>query len=196
MVRRMLLCLLPFVLCSAGEPAALSIVVDGSRPNPLVFAPCTAKSVQVRILATSSDTQACLDELEIYGSAGTANLARQEGAKVSASSCLEGHPQHQISHLNDGLYGNGQSWIAASNGEEWVQVDFAEPVAVNRVVFSRDREGKYLDRIPTHLVIRVSPDGTAWQTVCEVRARVTATPRPASFRGIVGSPPPAPRPAR
>ncbi len=173
---------------------AAPAVIDGSRANAIAFPASTVGCVQVRILATGSNTQACLDELEVYGPEGTGNLARGEGVKVTASSCLEGYPQHQIAHLNDGLYGNEHSWIAATNGAEWVQVSFPEPKLVNRIVFSRDREGKYADRVPSHLAVRVSPDGASWQQVAELRAKVTTTPRPGSFRGIVAAPPPAPRP--
>ncbi len=93
--------------------------------------------------------QVCIDELEVYGPELQKNWALASGGAVaSASSCLPGYEIHQIAHLNDGRYGNVHSWIAATTGQEWAQVELPRPVRVDRVVISRDREGKYHDRLP------------------------------------------------
>lgn len=48
-----------------------------------------------------------LDELEVFGREGDANLAlASRGATAHASSVIAGHPIHAIAHLNDGLYSN------------------------------------------------------------------------------------------
>jgi len=142
------------------------------KPNRIAFAPTEARFVRL-VIRGSLQSQPCIDELEIYGPAGDTNLALAgAGAKAAASSCLAGYPIHRIAHLNDGLYGNSHSWIAAGTRNEWAQIEFSKPVSVAALVFTRDREGRYRDRLPAAIEIRVSVDGTNWKTV----ARSSALP--------------------
>jgi len=123
------------------------------------------------LIHESSQGQPCVDELEVYGPDDESNLAlAQRGAKATASSCLPGYAIHQVAHLNDGLYGNDHSWIAAGTRNEWAQIELPRPVSVARVVFSRDREGHYDDRLPALIEIRTSVDGTNWNTVARTSA--------------------------
>ena len=147
------------------------LVIVGSRPNAVAFPPARAKFVRF-VIHASSGGQPCIDELEIYGPDGTRNLAlAKDGAKASASSCLSGYPIHKIAHLNDGLYGNSHSWIAASDGEEWAEIELPQAAEVGKVVFSRDREGKYGDRLPVDFEIRLSLDGKQWTTARTVKSQ-------------------------
>jgi len=148
---------------------ALPLYAAGSfapdKPNRIEFAPSQARFVRL-VIRDSLQSQPCIDELEIYGPGGGKNLAlAAAGAKATASSCLPGYPIHQIAHLNDGLYGNSHSWIAAGTRNEWAQIEFPRVVSVAMVVFSRDREGRYRDRLPASIEIRVSTDGKNWKTV-------------------------------
>ena len=161
---------------------------DPAAPNRISFAPVEARSVRL-LIGAMSGSQACIDELEIYGPECGDNLAlAARGAKATASSCLEGHAIHRIEHLNDGKYGNRQSWIAATSGEEWAQIDLPQAVKVASVVFSRDREGRFRDRMPLNVEVQVSTDGKAWTKVGQIRV-AGAPPAPPSTR-----PHPAPRP--
>jgi len=140
------------------------------KPNRIAFAPTEARFVRL-VICNSLQSQPCIDELEIYGSGGGKNLAlASAGARATASSCLPGYPIHQISHLNDGLYGNSHSWIAAGARNEWAQIEFPKPVSVATLVFTRDREGRYRDRLPASIEIRISTDGTNWKTVARSSA--------------------------
>src|SRR5450756_2053058 len=56
--------------------------------------------------------------------------------------------------------------IAAGASEEWAQIELPMPALVQKVVFSRDREGRYRDRVPARFEIQVSLDGQEWKTVC------------------------------
>jgi hypothetical protein len=137
-------------------------------PDALDFAAQQARFVRVAIHETSGNSQPGIDELEVYGPAGKDNLALAErGAVASASSVLPGYAIHQIKHLNDGRYGNDHSWIAASREREWVQIELPEPAAVGRVVITRDRSGKYRDRMPEVFEVLVSQDGQQWQSVAK-----------------------------
>lgn len=135
------------------------------RPNRIEFPPLEARFVRL-VIPDSLQSQPCLDELEIYGPKSDENLALAgTGAKATASSCLAGYAIHQVAHLNDGLYGNDHSWIAAGTRNEWVQIELPGIMSVARVVFSRDREGHYQDRLPAAVEIRVSLDAVEWETV-------------------------------
>ena len=163
---------LPVALMCAFLSAALAAepTVHSDKPNVVSFPAAEAKFVRFVVRATSG-SQACIDELEIYGADGKRNLALVgDGAKASASSCLPGHAIHKIQHLNDGQYGNSHSWIAASAGAEWAQIELPRAVKVSKVIFSRDRQGQYRDRVPLHFDVMVSTDGKRWKTVRTVKA--------------------------
>jgi len=137
-------------------------------PESLDFAPHPARFVRVAIHETSGNSQPGIDELEIFGPEGKENLALAErGAVASASSVLPGYAIHQIKHLNDGLYGNDHSWIAATSGAEWVQIELPQPADVACVMITRDRSGKYRDRTAAVFEVLVSQDGQQWQSVAK-----------------------------
>ncbi len=143
-------------------------------PEALDFAPQQARLVRIAIHETSGGGQPGIDELEIYGPDGEQNLALAErGSVASASSLLPGYPIHQIEHLNDGRYGNDHSWIAAARDGQWAQIELPEPAEVSRVIITRDRTGRYKDRIAEVLEVLVSQDGQHWQSVAR-RDRTSA----------------------
>lgn len=151
--------------------------IHADRPYTVAFEPRQARFVRI-VIHRSSSGQPCIDELEVYGRDGKANLAlAASGAKAAASSCLPGYAIHQIEHLNDGRYGNPRSWIAAGQSEEWVQIELPAAVEVARVVISRDREGQYHDRVPVAFEIHLSLDGRDWQTVSRVQAKAGVASR-------------------
>ncbi|MCH5373886.1 MAG: discoidin domain-containing protein, partial [Planctomycetes bacterium] len=135
--------------------------------------------------------QPCIDELEVYADECPDNLAlASRGARATASSCLPGYAIHQVAHLNDGRYGNAHSWIAAGTADEWAQIELARPARIAKVVFSRDREGQYRDRMPRTVEVQLSQDGKQWETACRIEAEVPAP------RAVVAYLPPAVLPER
>lgn len=159
----------------ASQAVAEDITIHADKANNIALPAGTARFVRMVIIAGSSG-QPCIDELEVYGPEGKTNLAlASNGAKATASSCLSGYDIHKIAHLNDGQYGNSHSWIAARGSGDWVQIELPRPTTVSRVVFSRDRGGRFHDRLPLHFEIRISMDGKAWKTVRTVKA-VNAPP--------------------
>jgi hypothetical protein len=162
----------------AGGGTAADPVLRPDEPNEVKFEPAEARFVRF-VIHAGAGSEPCLDELEVYGPEGKQNLALAAlGAKASASSCLPGYPIHQIAHLNDGQYGNSHSWIAAGTFGEWAQIEFPQTHRVARVVFSRDREGRYRDRMPAAFEIRLSLDGKQWRRVALVRALAAASGSP------------------
>jgi len=190
-VRVLLVAGLFVAAASAAEPP-----IRADKPNAIAFGAREAKFVRFVIHASSSG-EPCIDELEVYGPGERRNLAlARNGAKATASSCLPGYRQHAIPHLNDGRYGNDYSWIAASAGEEWAQIELPKAARVAKVVFSRDRKREYADRVPVRFEIRLSIDGRQWTTVRKVASRAAAAAvrrRRGGFSGVVPPPPPPPR---
>ena len=157
---------LPVVAEFAEKIARIPAAEARQRTAVIDFPAQTARFIRLAIQKTSGNTEPCLDELEVYGLNGTDNLAlASRGAAASASSLLAGYPIHQVAHLNDGQYGNAHSWIAATPGESWVQIELPQASEVARVIVSRDREGAFQDRIPVEATVMISLDGVTWQTV-------------------------------
>ncbi|MGQ9589778.1 MAG: HzsA-related protein [Planctomycetota bacterium] len=149
----------------ASAPAPAALAFDPRVPNELAFPPVEARYVRI-VIRESAGGEPCIDELEVYGPDGGENLAlASRGARASASSCLAGYAIHKIEHLNDGVYGNSHSWIAAGTRGEWAEIQLPEPALVSSVVFTRDREGVFADRTPRRVEVRVSRDGERWTTV-------------------------------
>lgn len=173
MTRSLVLSLLLAVSAIGGE-----MVVRPDAPNEVAFPPTEARFVRF-IVHSSVHNQPCIDELEIFASEGQENLARAStGAKATASSCLPGYPIHQIPHLNDGRYGNSFSWIAAGATDEWAQIELADKHTIDRVVFSRDRQGQYKDRLAVQFEVLVSLDGEKWTSARAVKAVAAGIPAP------------------
>lgn len=134
-----------------------------SRVTSIDFEAQEARIVRLVILRPHAGAP-CLDELEVYGPDSPTNLAlANRGAVARASSLLPGYAIHAVPHLNDGRYGNDHSWIAATTGEEWAQIELPKLEQVARVVFSRDREGRFSDRQVLEAEVRLSVDGHTWQ---------------------------------
>jgi hypothetical protein len=133
------------------------------------FDPVDAKFVRFTVAATNQ-FEPCVDELEVYvAGPEPRNVAR--GAKPSSSGDYAGNPIHKLEHVNDGRYGNGRSWIC-DKPAGWVALEFPAKTRIDRVVWGRDREGKYQDRLATRYAVEVSEDGSAWHTVASSDDRV------------------------
>ncbi|MDB6174308.1 MAG: two component regulator propeller/histidine kinase domain protein [Chthoniobacteraceae bacterium] len=131
------------------------------RRNVEEFTPVEAKWVRFTILKTNG-LEPCLDELEIYGpDAPSKNLALAEtGTRVRASGTLPEYRIHALPHVNDGLYGNGHSWISDTPRTGWVEFELPAVTRISRVVWSRDREGKFIDRLATEYRIEAARESS------------------------------------
>ena len=168
-------------------PHAEKPLTAKETPKPIVLAAINAKrnedpfpAVRAHFVRFTIEegSQSCLDELEIYGPDSPLNHALSaSGAMATASSLLPGYPIHQIAHLNDGLHGNAHSWISNENGG-WAQIKLSAAQTIDRVIWGRDREGRYQDRLAQQYRIEVSLDGTTWTKVSDASRR-GANPKPA-----------------
>ncbi len=146
-----------------------------SRRNSERIIPTAARFLRFEVGATNSG-EPCIDELEVFtvetGEGQSRNIASTPGTKLTSSGNYQGNPKHQLKHVNDGEHGNSQSWISNESGGGWVQLEFPQKVSVERIVWGRDREGEYSDRLPTEYSIKVSADGHEWQTVASSVDRI------------------------
>src|SRR6266567_372991 len=142
------------------------------RRNVDEFPAVQARFVRFTITKTNRG-EPCLDELEIFtASPEPKNVALASvGARITVSGTLPGYPIHKAEHINDGLYGNGRSWISDENGRGWVVVELPTVEWINRVVWGRDREGKFIDRLATAYRIEVAIEPGAWQVVASSEDR-------------------------
>lgn len=162
---------------SVGEGLGDGAVLRGpvtARFNVERIEPVAARFVRFTILATSGG-EPCLDELEVYE--GDRNVAlASAGTTATASGTLAGHEIHQLAHLNDGRTGNRRSWISHEAGRGWVELALARTARLDRIVWSRDREGDFGDRIPVRYRIDVATEPGEWRLVAGSGDRQPFTP--------------------
>ncbi len=139
-----------------------------ARSNVENFEPRLVRFVRFHIEQTNQG-EACIDELQIFSEGENVALATL-GTKVSSSGDFQ-HPLHKLKHINDGQFGNAHSWIASERKNAWVQVELVEPKVVNHIVWGRDQEQKYADRLVTRYRIEGSVDGSSWQLLCSSKDR-------------------------
>ena len=144
------------------------------RRNVERFAPIKARMIRLTILATTDQTEPCIDELEVFTAAETPrNVALgSSGGKAWASSEYPGSSIHKIAHLNDGQVGNSRSWISRTPGKGTITIEWPRVETIDRVVWGRDREEKYRDRLATHYYLEAAAEPGEWRVVASSLDRV------------------------
>lgn len=110
----------------------------------LHFRPVTTQSVRIRFKMPNVG----LDELEIFGPEDRRkNLAHTlQGTKLSGFPAQGNEGRHPIDRVNDGEFGT-MAWRAStpkgSSERPWLQVDFQQPVTIDRLRMSSNREYFY-----------------------------------------------------
>lgn len=161
-----------------GERPPLS-----ARMNTDRFAPVSAKRVRFTIKATNS-LEPCIDELEVFDTTGTNIALATAGGTVTASGSNVSADRHELRFLNDGRYGNSRSWMSNEKGRGWVVVEFPREHTIDRVVWGRDREEKFTDRLAIDYVIEASTAGGEWRVLADATDRAKFEPgiaKPAIF---------------
>lgn len=136
------------------------------RENVDRFPPITARRVRFTIRATNQ-LEPCLDELEVFDTAGRNVAAASTGAVATASGSIVVADRHDLKYLHDGAYGNARSWLSNEVGGGWAEIELAEDATIERVVWGRDRLGKFTDRLATSYVIEVADATGAWRVVAD-----------------------------
>ncbi len=138
------------------------------------IAPVSARRLRLTILDTNL-LEPCLDELEVFDCNGRNVALATAGTKPSSSGSLITAGVHELGHINDGHYGNGRSWMAATRRDGWVMLEFKEPVTIERIAWGRDRTGRFQDRTATAYRIEVAAgigDDDAWTLVADSTDRL------------------------
>jgi hypothetical protein len=173
------------------EPEARSDSAGGPRRAPVQirrnvdrFAPVDARFVRFTVLATNNKIEPCIDELEIWtaGSSPRNVALANTGAKATASSVYPNSTIHRLEHLNDGQYGNGRSWISSEPGKGWVQIEFPAVERIDRVVWGRDREEKFQDRLAVDYRVEIAVAAGQWRVVASSEDR-----QPFGTKMVVGT---------
>lgn len=154
----------PWRVAGAEQREAVSV-----RGNEESFAPIRARFVRFTIAATNSG-EPCIDELEIFSDGQNVALA-SGGATVTASGTLPGYEIHQLKHVNDGIPGNARSWISSESGRGWVMVELPEVREISGIVWSRDREGRFQDRLATKYQIEAAEQPGLWRVLATEAGR-------------------------
>ncbi|EMB16550.1 DUF1553 domain-containing protein [Rhodopirellula europaea] len=138
------------------------------------FSPQLASSVRMNIQATANGAPASLYEFEAWTVATDEQPARNaalasSGARPSASGFALANQTRHFDNLVDGQTDRRQAfpWVSDKGGPAWLQVDFEEPVMIDRVVWDRGSS------VPVDYTIEVQLSGSAeWQKVATPRNRM------------------------
>lgn len=170
-------------------PDQLTTVASSITPRPAPgaglinvdrFSPVLTQKIRFLIHATNS-IEPCLDELEVFNTAGQNIALVSAGATVKTSGNTIVADRHDPSHLNDGEYGNSRSWMGNQVGKGWVEITFTQPQTIDQAHWSRDRLGKFVDRLPIEYQLQAHLDGQ-WQTIAD------STDRRPNIAGMVKGP--------
>ena len=156
--------------------------VVNARLNEERFAATPAMAVRFTVTATNDGAEPCIDELEVYESgpkAKSRNVAlASAGATATSSGNYQNNPRHKLEHINDGKYGNDRSWISNEPGRGWVQINFQHLTTVNRIVWGRDRQRNFIDRLPTNYKIELLRETGQWTKVASSSDHANSKPKP------------------
>lgn len=177
----------PLADLSAGAAARRDPIHP--RRNVDRFPPIRATRLRFSVQQTSFNRlEPCLDELEVMtpGPAGRNVALASSGAKASASGTYPGSTIHRLEHIYDGRFGNEWSWISNEVGKGWVEIAFARPETIDTVIWGRDRNGSFRDRLPLQYTIEVADESGTWIKVASADDRApwpgeAAAPQPAKL---------------
>ena len=165
-VERLLAGLAPLAKSGTERPAV------NARVNTDRFAPMKTKRVRFTIRATNS-LEPCVDELEVFDASGANVALASAGTTVTSSGDSVAADRHELRFINDGNYGNSRSWMSNERGKGWVVLEFAQERTIDRVVWGRDREGKFTDRLATNYVLEIANASGEWPVVADSSDRAT-----------------------
>jgi hypothetical protein len=147
-----------------------------ARENSDRFPPVKTQRLRFTIKATTN-LEPCIDELEVFNTRGENVALATTGTKRKSSGDIGVAERHELRFLTDGRYGNSRSWLSSAMGQGWVELEFPQEQTIERVVWSRDREGRFTDRIATDYQIEISDAAGTWHTVADASDRQKFDPK-------------------
>ncbi|MCA9159448.1 MAG: PSD1 domain-containing protein, partial [Planctomycetales bacterium] len=138
-----------------SQPGDTPVHVTNAHENTETFEPLEAKFVRFTIHDSNLHPSLgliapCIDEFEIYtDEAESKNIALASlGTKVTASGSVHSE-NHKLEYINDGVYGNSSSWMSSTDGTGWVMFELPQAMRIGKIIWSRDRQQQYTDRLAT-----------------------------------------------
>src|SRR5690606_7051893 len=77
-----------------------------------------------------------------------------------------------------------KSWISHEPGKGWLQIEWPAPVVIDRIVWGRDRNGQFQDRLAIKYKMEASIDGKHWKLLCTEADRMQRSTAPDSKQQI------------
>jgi hypothetical protein len=150
-----------------------------ARLNADRFAAVSTKRLRFTIVATNN-LEPCVDELEVFNTAGNNVALASAGATATSTGDTRVADRHELRFVNDGQYGNSRSWMSNENGKGQLELEFAAEQTIDRVVWGRDRQGMFADRLAVDYRIEVADASGEWRTVADATDRAKFVPGEAS----------------
>ena len=147
------------------------------------FTPQPARFIRMTIheVAPGGRPEPCVDEFEVFGpESPTVNLALASlGTKATARSSffVSQTYDYKADFLNDGRSGNNSTWVSGEKGQGQFTLELPRVATVHRVVWTRDRQGVYKDRLITGYDIEISLSGETWERVASSKDRLPHDPK-------------------
>lgn len=149
-----------YLIPAIGEGTRASV---SARVNVEKFSPIKATKVRFSVQATIRDNlrEPYIDEFEVYDNHGV-NVALSAKATSTSST-----PAAAV----DGIFGNLSCWKSNQKGGGTLELAFSEPQTIQRIVWGRDRTGRYPDRLASEYVIEVETAPGEWTKVADAANR-------------------------
>lgn len=157
-----------YLLEAGGGATRASVSAMGNIEQ---FPPVMATGVRFTVNSTIRESfhQPYIDELEVFNAEGV-NVALD-----SKATSKTGKPEGAI----DGVYGNSSAWKSSVKGGGSLELAFAQPETIQRIVWGRDRTGKYPDRLAETYIVEVKTTSGEWRTVADGSDRAPFDPKKA-----------------
>ncbi len=139
------------------------------------FHPVKTQRLRFTILATNT-LEPCLDEIEVLDVGGRNVALASGGTTVLSSGDTTEAGRHERRFIHDGEFGNSRSWMSNELGRGWIELHFPQEEDISQVVWGRDRDGVFSDRLATGYRIEVELPAGGWQVVADSGDRRSASP--------------------
>lgn len=146
--------------------------------------PHRGKKLRFRILKTNN-LEPCIDELEVLNAHGVNIALASTGAKVRSSGDNIAPDRHELRFINDGQYGNSRSWMSNEMGKGWVELEFPQTEDIHYIVWGRDRERVYKDRLAIEYRIEIEDENGQWHFVSDQSDRAEFNPDASANAGAL-----------
>ena len=133
------------ILVAAGQAAAGGTLSTGSASAASGSVLCSSGFSPPQCSKQAFDTSLDL----AFSGNGFAKLA------VANNKIVGFNTIHQEEFANDGLYGNGASWIGRL-ADNWLKIDLGRAILIDSIAFGRDRITTFNDRDPGRFMIDVA----------------------------------------